>query len=73
MKSFNTVLFESIFVGALLVVLYTLVEYITKNLLKFTNIPSFVLLFLSGALFHLICEYTGINVWYVREYNKLLI
>jgi hypothetical protein len=73
MKSFNTVLFESIFVGALLVVLYTLVEYIAKNILNVTNIPSFALLFLSGALFHLICEYTGINVWYVREYNKLLI
>lgn len=72
MKSFNTVFLEAIFVGALLIVVYASVEF-TLNLLNYKNTHPFVLLFLSGALFHLICEYTGINVWYVREYNKILV
>ena len=28
--------------------------------------------FLSGALFHLICEVTGLNQWYVNQYKRLL-
>jgi len=29
-------------------------------------------LFIVGALFHLLCEYTGVNVWYAKNYCKLL-
>ena len=28
--------------------------------------------FLSGALFHFICEITGVNQWYVNQYKRLL-
>lgn len=69
MKSFQTVLLEAIVVGALLIVVYAAVEFVLQ---KYQMHP-YVLLFLSGALFHLICEYTGVNVWYVREYNKILV
>lgn len=73
MKSFNTVFIESIFVGVLLIIVYIAVEFVFKTLLNYKDIHHFVFLFISGALFHLICEYTGINIWYVREYNKLLV
>jgi hypothetical protein len=72
MKSFNTVFLEAVFVGALLVVVYIAVDFVFKTL-NYTDIQPFVLLFLSGAFFHIVCEYTGINIWYVREYNKILV
>ena len=28
--------------------------------------------FFAGASFHLLCEYTGVNVWYVKQYKQLL-
>ena len=69
MKSFQTVLLEAIVVGALLIVVYVSLEFVLRSY----QMHPYVLLFLSGALFHLICEYTGVNLWYVREYNKILV
>ena len=79
-KPISTILIESFVVGILLIVVYQGVEA-----LFFTNIPAdqvhpaslnkknqYYMLFLAGALFHIICEYSGINVWYVKEYNKIL-
>jgi H+/Cl- antiporter ClcA len=28
--------------------------------------------FATGALFHFICEVTGLNEWYVKQYKRLL-
>jgi hypothetical protein len=66
MKKFSTILTEAIFVGVLLIVLYSLFEYITESSNKYIN------LLVVGALFHIICEYTGLNVWYALEYCKLI-
>lgn len=66
MKKFSTILTEAIFVGVLLIVLYSLFEYITESSNKYIN------LLVVGALFHIISEYTGLNVWYALEYCKII-
>ena len=50
---------EAFVVGILLVILYFILSRLA---------PPLVAVFLSGALFHLICEYTGVNAWYARNY-----
>ena len=50
---------EAFVVGILLVILYFILSRLA---------PPLVAVFLSGALFHLICEYTGVNAWYARTY-----
>jgi len=71
MKSFSTLLIESIFVGILLVIIIGLVYGITYNQVNMTLTNVAIIIFISGALFHLLCEITGINIWYAREYCKL--
>lgn len=79
-KPISTILIEAFVVGVLLIVVYKGVEAVF-----FSNIPvdqlhpaslntknQYYLLFLTGAIFHIICEYTGVNIWYVKEYNKIL-
>jgi hypothetical protein len=50
---------EAFVVGIALVFLYSFLARLA---------PPLVAVFLSGALFHLICEYTGVNAWYARNY-----
>jgi len=59
MKPVHIVLFEALIVGALLVAFYLVTLKFVKPL------PA---VFLSGAAFHLACEYTGVNAWYARKY-----
>lgn len=66
-KPVSTVVIESIVVGALLVCFYMVVSNINHG-----EGMLLINLFISGAIFHLAFEYTGLNLWYVREYNKLL-
>jgi len=55
------VLLEAIVVGLLLVLLYMVVRRYMGA------VPA---VFVSGAAFHLICEATGVNAWYARNYFK---
>lgn len=66
-KSFYTVILESSFVGAMLVVLVTLCRRLVPR-----TTPDIAILFLAGAFFHLSFEYSGLNTWYSLEYCKLL-
>lgn len=66
-KRFPIVIFESAFVGAMLVVLVMLIQRLAAK-----TIPDIAILFLAGASFHLLFEYTGLNTWYSLEYCKLL-
>ena len=68
MKAIQTVLLEAVVVGVLLIVIY----YILEIVLQKFKLHQIVLLFLAGSLFHLICEFTGVNIWYVKEYSKIL-
>jgi hypothetical protein len=55
MKSLHTLALEALVVGLLLVLIFKLVS------LAMTVV-------LSGALFHLTCEATGVNAWYAKNY-----
>ena len=59
MKSLPVLALEALVVGAFLVLIFMF----TKRYLDV--VPA---VFVSGAAFHLICEVTGVNAWYARNY-----
>ena len=65
-KSIFRILTEALIVGILLIIVYNPFKYMFKD------VNNNILLFISGSLFHIICEYTGLNIWYVKDYNKFL-
>ena len=77
-KPAYTVLLEAVFVGILLIVIYRIVDKLFPIVANATSIhPAYiqnknVTLFLAGAIFHILCEITGINIWYVNNYNEIL-
>ncbi len=80
MKPFSTILKEAVFVGVLLIIIVYIVGWgMTSFGYPKGNIdPSCsnwnksyfmeVCLLLSGMIFHIGCEYTGLNKWYVDNY-----
>jgi hypothetical protein len=60
----QTVILESIIIGAMNALLYYLLK-VTKVIL-----PTHILLMICGALIHLIFEYTGGNEWWCRQTYK---
>lgn len=72
-KPVLTILIESTVVGVGLAILVYLIEtYLSKYLPNIIQNKKMQILFISGFLFHIICEYTGVNTWYAKEYCKLL-
>ena len=72
-KELKTVIFEAIVVGILLIIIFKLVNYYLFDYIpNITVSKNIELLFISGFLFHIICEYTGVNIWYSKEYCKLI-
>lgn len=67
-KSILKILFEALIVGLLLIVVYNPINYLLNNY----NYNNNIILLVSGGIFHIICEYTGINIWYVNDYNNIL-
>jgi hypothetical protein len=68
-KTYSTILIEAIVVGVGLVVLVELLKIFNKNYLK----NEMMLLFVAGFIFHVLCEYTGVNLWYAKNYCKLIV
>jgi hypothetical protein len=68
MKNFKLIFIESIVVAIGLIFLFIILKYIFNN--NITN--NYLLIGISGSLFHIICEYTGINIWYSKQYCKIL-
>lgn len=67
-KSPIVVLQEALFVGIVLFILYSIVNIIVvDNYYKET-----MSLIISGIVFHILFEYTGLNQWYSLEYCKIL-
>ena len=72
-KEIKTVIFEATVVGILLIIIFKLVNYYLFDYIpNITVSKNIELLFISGFLFHIICEYTGVNIWYSKEYCKLI-
>jgi len=60
MKSVSTLALEALVVGFLLVLMFKIMSLLGRG-------PAMTV-FLSGALFHLTCEATGVNAWYAKNY-----
>lgn len=73
-KSVLYVLFEATIVGVILVIIVNLFkQFLLQYIPNFSgNKSNIELLFIAGFLFHLVFEYTGTNLWYSKEYCKLL-
>lgn len=65
MKEVKLVLLESAVVGIVLMIIVFLMNLIFKDL-----IPMWPGVFLSGVIFHLAFEYSGLNKTYVDNYYK---
>ena len=59
MKSLPVLALEALIVGALLVLVFMFARR------YMAVVPA---VFVSGALFHILCEATGVNAWYARNY-----
>lgn len=64
-KSDDTILLEAGVVGLLLVILYLCLHLVLGR--------SYITLFVAGALFHILCEISGLNKWYVDNYYNDMI
>ena len=72
-KSIKQVTIETLFVGILLTFLFLILLFITNPFLKNNHMIQMLLsVFLSGGIFHILCEYTGINIWYSKQYCDIV-
>ena len=70
-KSFFKVLVEAIVVGLLLVLLCFILFLISDKDPLSRSYLDYILIGIAGSLFHILCEYSGINVWYSKNYCEL--
>lgn len=68
-KNYTTVLIEAVVVGIGLVILVELLKILSGNAFG----RQMILIFVAGFVFHILCEYTGINSWYAKNYCKLIV
>jgi hypothetical protein len=67
MKTVTTVLVEALCIGAILsIMMYLSILVIPKDNLIWIAIAAFF----CGAIFHILCQISGLNEWYVQNYYK---
>ena len=74
-SSKNILLTEAPVVGILLVVLFSLILVLLNFITWFKenhSVHMMLSVFLSGILFHILCEYSGINTWYSKNYCEII-
>jgi hypothetical protein len=70
-KPVLTVIIEAAVVGACLIAFVYFVEmYVSKYIPDVIQNKKIQNLFISGFLFHIAFEYSGINMWYAKEYYE---
>lgn len=67
-KTVITVLIEAIVVGICLLGLVKILGNFILTSPQTINTDIIKVIFISGFLFHIIFEYTGINFWYATNY-----
>ena len=67
MKTVTIVLIEALVVGVIL----SIITGLTTLLMPDRSLIWIVVnAFLCGAAFHILCQVTGVNDWYVKNYYK---
>ena len=73
MKNFTTIILEAVIVGVSMVFISLFIDkYFDVYLPKITKIAMVDGVFYTGILAHFIFEYSGVNIWYSKEYCKIL-
>lgn len=79
-RTFSRVAIEAIVVGILLILFVYAAQFLVMASGQFSvSVPEVcnkwndkyameITIFLAGALFHIACEYTGVNGWFARNY-----
>ena len=70
MPSVPHVALEAVVIGACLSLLYVTRGQRLLPRKHPLSQEELVQVFVSGAVFHLFFEYTGLNAWYVKQYKK---
>jgi len=66
MKVTQKLIIEALVVGLGLMILWYVMNMVDQNVWKKNMLVS---MFITGAVFHLIAEFSGVNKWYCRNGN----
>jgi hypothetical protein len=74
-KPVISVLIEAVVVGLFLILFIEFSKKLIMPLISSQDsgdlLKDLQLYFIAGFLFHITCEYTGINLWYANKYCSL--
>jgi low affinity Fe/Cu permease len=71
-KPFSTVLVEAGVIGFIFIFISLIFFSIFKKVNGLsTTYQHYIILGVASSLFHFVCEYSGINVWYSKNYCKM--
>ena len=68
-------LIEAPIVGVILILIFIFTSCILKCIYdrkENHNCHMMFSIFISGYLFHILCEYTGVNTWYSKDYCEII-
>jgi len=66
---------EAPIVGFILILIFIYTSCILKCIYdrkKNHNCHMMLSIFISGYLFHILCEYSGVNTWYSKDYCEII-
>lgn len=73
LKSIDRIAIEASVVGVSLIVLVYVAKMFKDNIPNLTGYKMDIeFYFIIGFIFHVIFEYTGLNLWYSKDYCKMI-